>query len=194
MRLDHYSLGDYTPGTSLAQQLAWYFIGSPLFTSYLIPFSGLKVWLLKCFGANLGRGIRIKTGVRVKFPWRLTLGDYVWVGENAWFDNLAPITVGSHVCISQGVYLCTGNHDWTDLNFALNVAPITIQSHCWIAAQSVVGPGVELGTGVVLGLGSVTGRSLPEMGIYAGNPAQKIKDRVLKDRAGNRFPFSAPPP
>jgi putative colanic acid biosynthesis acetyltransferase WcaF len=180
MRLDGYSLGNYTPGAPLWKQLAWYFLGHPLFASYWIPFSGFKVGLLRCFGAQMGTGIRIKPGVRVKFPWRLSLGDYVWVGEDSWFDNLAPITIGNHVCISQGVYLCTGNHDWSDLNFALRVAPITIGDQCWIAAKSTIGPGVNIGTGVVLTMGTVAARSLPEMGIYAGNPVQKIKDRKLK--------------
>ena len=109
MRLDLYTVGSsYTPGASLPKRLLWYFLGAVIVRSYLIPFSGLKVWVLKVFGATIGQGVRIKPGVRVKFPWRLTVGDHVWIGEDAWLDNLAPVTIGNHVCISQGVYLCTG--------------------------------------------------------------------------------------
>jgi putative colanic acid biosynthesis acetyltransferase WcaF len=80
MRLDKYTLGTYSPGASLSKQLLWYFIGAPLVESYWLPISSFKVWVLRLFGAKIG-------GVKVKFPWRLTVFDYVWIGENAWIDN-----------------------------------------------------------------------------------------------------------
>ncbi|MBE9179533.1 colanic acid biosynthesis acetyltransferase WcaF [Oculatella sp. LEGE 06141] len=181
MYLDRYTTGSYTPGAPYWKQLLWYFIGSPLVQSYWLPMSGLKVWLLQQFGAAIGQGVRIKTGVRVKFPWRLTLGDFVWIGEDAWIDNLAQVTIESHVCISQGVYLCTGNHNWSEPDFRLITAPIHIQAGSWIAAKAVIGPGVTVGQGAVLTLGGVTVRSLEPMTIYAGNPAQAIKPRKVSE-------------
>jgi len=178
MHLDNYTLGSYTPGAPLWKQLLWYFV-EPLFRSYWLPFSALKVWLLRSFGAEIGQHVRIKPGVKVKFPWRLSVGDYVWIGENAWLDNLALIKIASHVCISQDVYLCTGNHDWSHPDFQLITAPIEIEQGSWIAARAVIGPGVTVGKGAVLGLGSVTGRSLQSMTIYAGNPAQPLKQRII---------------
>lgn len=179
MRLDRYATGDYSPGAPLWQQLLWFFVGCPLVRCYWLPFSGLKVALLRAFGARIGAGVRMKPGVLVKFPWRLQVGDHVWIGEQTWIDNLAPVTIGSHVCISQGVYLCTGNHDWSAPNFDLRVAPIVLASHCWLAARSTVGPGVTVGEGVVLALGSVAGRSLDPWQVYAGNPAVAIKHRQI---------------
>ena len=179
MRLDNYTVGTYTPGAKIVKQLLWYFVGSPLFRSYWLPFTGFKVWILRRFGAKIGQQVTIKPGVKVKFPWRLTVGDYVWIGENAWLDNVAPITIDSHVCLSQDVYLCTGNHDYSDRNFKLIPAPIHIQQGSWIAARAIVGPGVTVGEGAVLGLASVTGRSLKPMIIYAGNPAQPLKQRII---------------
>jgi len=179
MYLNHYTTDNYSPGAPYWQQLLWYFLGSPLLRSYWLPWSGFKVWILRCFGAIVGQQVRIKPGVSVKFPWRLTVGDFVWIGENAWLDNLAPIHLESHVCLSQDVYLCTGNHDWSDPSFQLCPAPIYIQQGSWIAARSTIGPGVMVGRGAVLGLGSVTGRSLSPMTIYAGNPAQPIKPRIM---------------
>ena len=179
MRLDNYSTGRYKPGAPLWQQILWYFIGAPLVGSYWLPFSRLKAYILRCFGAQIGHGVVIKPGLRVKFPWRLVVGDHAWLGENAWLDNIAEIHIGDHVCISQGVYLCTGNHDWTDPNFALKVSAIHLEAGVWIGAQAVVGPGVTIGHGAVLGIGSVTGQSLQPMTIYAGNPAQPIKDRQI---------------
>jgi putative colanic acid biosynthesis acetyltransferase WcaF len=179
MHLDHYTLGSYTPGASFGKQLLWYFLGDPLVRSYWFPFSAFKVWILGRFGAEIGQQVRIKPGVRVKFPWRLKIGNFVWIGENVWLDNLAPITLESHVCLSQGVYLCTGNHDWSHPEFKLMPAPIHIEQGSWIAARAVIGPGVTVGQGAVLGLGSIAGRSLQPMTIYIGNPAQPIKQRVI---------------
>ncbi|MGB2926533.1 MAG: putative colanic acid biosynthesis acetyltransferase [Limnothrix sp.] len=181
MRLDLYTTGDYTPGASLLKRLLWYFIGFPLVRSYLIPISGLKVFLLRLFGATIGQGVRIKPGVRVKFPWRLVIGDYVWLGEDAWIDNLALITIGDHVCISQNVYLCTGNHDWSVPEFSLKTQAITIETGSWLAARSSVAPGVTVGKGAILALGSVALRSIEPMGIYQGNPAAFVKQRSLED-------------
>ena len=180
MRLDCYTLGNYTPGASYWKQLLWYFLGDPIVRSRWLPFSALKVSVLRFFGSKIGKGVRIKPGVSVKFPWRLTVGDHVWMGENAWIDNLAEITLESNVCLSQDVYLCTGNHDWSDLNFKLIPAEIYIEQGTWIAARAVVGPGVRIGQGSILTLGSVTGRSLEPMTVYAGNPAQPIKKRTIK--------------
>ncbi|WP_263971691.1 putative colanic acid biosynthesis acetyltransferase [Leptolyngbya ohadii] len=179
MQLDRYTVGSYTIGAPYWKQLLWYFVGSPLVQSYWLPMSALKVWILRRFGAQIGQGVRIKPGVRVKFPWRLTIGDSVWLGEDAWIDNLATVTIENHVCLSQGVYLCTGNHDWSHPHFELKIAPIHIEEGSWIAAKAVIGPGVTIGKGAVLVLGGVTGRALEPMTIYAGNPAQPIKARKL---------------
>jgi putative colanic acid biosynthesis acetyltransferase WcaF len=187
VNLEKYNQEDYSVGAAMWQQVLWYFLGAPLVQSYWLPWSGFKVAILRWFGAVIGVQVRIKPGVRIKFPWRLKVGDHVWIGENAWLDNLALITIEDHVCISQAVYLCTGNHDWSSPQFDLRVAPIVIQHSAWVAAQAVVGPGVTIGKGAVLSLGGVACRSLPPMSIWAGNPAQPIKPRYI-------HPVSEPAP
>jgi putative colanic acid biosynthesis acetyltransferase WcaF len=179
MRLDQYCVGGYHPGAPLWKQLLWFYIGDRIVRSTLLPVPKLKTLILRRFGAKIGQGVNIKPGVQIKFPWRLSIGDHCWIGENAWIDNVAHVTIADHVCISQAVYLCTGNHDWRDQNFALNAAPINIESGAWIAAKATIGPGVTVGQGAVLGLGSVASRSLQPMTIYAGNPAQAIKSRHI---------------
>ncbi len=179
MRLDRYTVGLYSPGAPLWKQIAWYYLGSPLVSSYWIVDSRFKSWLLRCFGAVVGEGVRIKHGVKIKFPWRLVVGDFVWLGESCWIDNVAAVNIESHSCLSQSVYLCTGNHDWQDPNFALKDMPIHVGEGCWVGARATVGPGVTLGRGAVLCLGSVAGRSLAPMTVYAGNPAQPIKQRQM---------------
>lgn len=183
MRLDQYTVGQYTPGAPYLKQLLWYFLGQPLFRSYWLPVSGLKVRLLRLFGAQVGKGVRVKPGVTLKFPWRITIGDYVWLGEQVWLDNVINIRIDDHVCISQGAYLGTGNHDWQDPNFALKLSPIHLESRSWVGAKAIVGPGVTMGQGSVLCLGSVAGKSLDPMTIYAGNPACPVKTRQIRKTA-----------
>jgi putative colanic acid biosynthesis acetyltransferase WcaF len=178
MHLEDYDKGDYTLGASRWKLLAWWVLGDPVVRSRWLVFSGLKVWMLRRFGATIGKGVRIKPGVRVKLPWRLILGDHVWLGEEVWLDNLAPITVESNVCISQAAYLCTGNHDWSDPRFGLRCAPIVVHQGSWIGARATVGPGVDVGRGAVLTLGSVAVRSLKPMMIHSGNPAQACRKRI----------------
>lgn len=180
MRLDQYTVGQYTPGAPYIKQLLWYFLGQPLFRSYWLPVSGLKVRLLRLFGAQVGEGVRVKPGVNIKFPWRIVIGNYVWLGEQVWLDNVIKIRIDDHVCISQGAYLGTGNHDWRDPNFALKLSPIHLKSRCWVGAKAIVGPGVTMGQGSVLCLGSVAGKSLAPMTIYAGNPARPVKTRQIR--------------
>jgi len=181
VHLDQYATGHYTPGASLGRQLLWHFLGAPLLQSHLIPFSAFKVWLLKCFGAQIGQGVRIKPGVKVKFPWRLTLGNHCWIGEEVWLDNLATITLEDHVCLSQGVYLCTGNHNWSDPGFGLVLGAIYLETGSWIAAKAIIGPKVTIGQGAILCLGSVANHSLEPMTIYAGSPAIPVKKRVMSN-------------
>ncbi len=142
-----------------------------------VPGSAHRRFILRMFGARIGSGVTIKPGLRVKFPWRLTVGDNCWLGEDVWIDNLADVAIGSHCCISQSVYLCTGNHDWTAPSFNLRAEPIAIRDRAWIAARAVVAPGVTIGEGSILALGSIATRTTSAWTINRGNPAKPIKER-----------------
>jgi putative colanic acid biosynthesis acetyltransferase WcaF len=179
VQLNLYQTSDYAIGAGIVKQILWYFIGFPLVQSYLLPFSFMKVWLLKRFGAQIGKQVRIKTGVKIKFPWRLKVGDFVWIGEDAWIDNLAQVTIEDHVCLSQAVYLCTGNHNWKSEKFDLITKEIYLEAGCWVAARANVAPGVRMGYGSILTLGSSALKDLEPLTIYAGNPAIAIKKRIF---------------
>lgn len=144
------------------------------------PSSSLRRALLRLFGAHVGRGVVIKPGVRVKYPWLLRVGDYAWIGEDAWIDNLALVSIGANACISQAAYLCTGNHDWSDLHFALKLGPIDIGDGAWVGARAVICPGTKLSEGAVASAGSVASGELQPNGIYAGNPATLLRHRQLR--------------
>lgn len=157
----------------------WFFLGLPLLRCQVLPFSSGRRLLLRLFGADIGKAVVIKPGVRVKYPWLLRVGDYCWIGEDCWIDNLSLVDLGNHVCVSQGVYLCTGNHDWSDPAFGLSVRPIHIRDGAWICARAMVGPGIRIGEGAVLTAGSVATKSIQPYAIYAGNPAAPLGSRKL---------------
>jgi len=174
---------EYPKGRSALVQALWYFAGLPLLRSHLVPISRLKCAVLRLFGARIGRGVYIKPGVRVKFPWYLAVGDFCWLGEDLWIDNLAAVEIESDVCISQGAYLCTGNHDWTTPNMKLFRRPIRIESGSWIGARAILCPGVVIGSGSVIAAGSVVTRKIGPYQVWAGNPAVYVRERRLKSAA-----------
>jgi putative colanic acid biosynthesis acetyltransferase WcaF len=170
---------DYVIGRSRLVWGLWHFAGSPLVRSNALPFPQVKAAILRLFGAKVGLGAYIKPGLKVKFPWYLTIGDYCWIGEDVWIDNLAPVTIGSHVCISQKAYLCTGNHDWSSTNMKLFRRPITLADGCWVGAGSIICPGITIGTAAVTAVGSVVTHAIPAYEIWAGNPARYTRKRIL---------------
>jgi len=183
VRLDLFENSDFSRGASRAVEAGWFVLSGLLVESWL-PGSGWRQALLRLFGAKIGFGVVIKPRVRVKFPWRLEVGDNVWIGERVWIDNLDRVTIGSNACISQGVYLCTGSHDWSKQSFDLITKPIVIGEGAWIAAHSVVAPGATLGDASVLTIGSVAIGELASWTIYSGVPARATKKRLIQTEQG----------
>jgi putative colanic acid biosynthesis acetyltransferase WcaF len=178
----------YTPQRGKLWQTVWYFLGLPLLKAAWIPSYAFRTGLLRLFGAKIGANVVVKQHVRVKYPWLLEVGNNVWIGEDAWIDNLAPVTLGDNSCLSQGAYLCTGNHDWSDVRFGLIIKPIALEQSSWAGARTVLGPGVTLREGAIAAAGSVVLRDIPPWEIHAGNPAAFLRKRELRedDRTGTR--------
>jgi putative colanic acid biosynthesis acetyltransferase WcaF len=171
----------YNPGRGFFIRILWHFVNAVFLQSPLNPSSRLKVSILRLFGACIGTGVILKPSINVKYPWNLTIGDYSWIGENAWLDSLAPITIGSSACISQGVYLCTGNHDWSDPAFGLIVKPIVIEDGAWVGARATVLPGVTVKSHSIVAAGTVIAIDTEPYMIYAGNPAVAVKERKIRE-------------
>ena len=166
-----------TRGRSALVEAIWYVVKCAIFMSAL-PWPGaIKVGLLRLFGASIGDGVVIKPRVNIHLPWKLTVGDHCWIGEGAWILNLEPVSLGSHCCVSQNVFLCTGNHDYRDVSMPYRNAPIAIENGAWIAAQSFVGPGVTVGADAVVLAGSVVLSSLAGGAVYQGSPCMFVKAR-----------------
>lgn len=176
-----YTQGDYTPGRGPFVRCLWWLCSLLLFESGLCPVSGVLVFLLRCFGASIGRHVVIKPNVRIKFPWRLVMGDHVWIGQGTWIDNLAEVTLGSHVCLSQNVYLCTGSHDHRQPSFDLITKPIAVADGGWICAGSILLPGTVVGQEGVVSAGSVARGEIAQRAIVKGNPAVVVGERTLNE-------------
>jgi putative colanic acid biosynthesis acetyltransferase WcaF len=159
--------------------MLWHFVGFPIVRSSWLPLSSAKCALLRLFGARVGKGAYLKPGLKVKFPWYLTIGDHCWIGEDVWIDNLCMVTIGSHVCVSQGAYLCTGNHDWKSPNMKLFRRPIELRDGCWVGARATLCPGTAVGTGAIVTVGSVASGVVPDYEIWTGNPARYVRDRRM---------------
>lgn len=170
----------YKPGKSVFVRAFWYLINIFFFKSS-IPFYSWKRFLLRLFGAKIGAGVIIKPHVSIKYPWQLNIGNHVWIGEGAWIDNLAMVTLKDNSCISQGAMLLCGNHNYKKSSFDLLVYEITLEEGAWVGAKAVVCPGVKMGVNSILTVGSIATSDLEDNWIYQGNPAQKLKLREIKD-------------
>jgi len=177
--LSQYNNSLYQPGSTL-KLTVWYFTNL-LFFKTLFPFpSSLKVKILRGFGAKIGEGVVIKPGVNIKYPWFLEIGDHCWIGEEVWIDNLASVSIGNNVCLSQGAYLLTGSHDYKKSSFDLITKPIILENGVWIGAKATVCPGVTCHSHSVLAVGSIATSDLEAYSIYQGNPAIKKRERVIQ--------------
>ena len=174
-----YSIDWFKPGSKF-KMVFWYFMNVIFLINPFNPFSKLKVFVLRRFGAKVGKGVMIKTGVSIKYPWFLEIGDYVWIGENVWIDNLTKVEINDNVCISQGAMLLCGNHDYKKTTFDLIIGGIVLKEGAWVGAKSVVCPGVTLNSHSILSVNSVANKDLESYSIYQGNPAVKIRDRKIK--------------
>jgi putative colanic acid biosynthesis acetyltransferase WcaF len=159
----------------------WWIIQDTLFRLSPQAFFGWRASLLRLFGARLGRNVRIRPTVRVNFPWKLSIGDNVWVGDDCIFYNLAQIRLGSNVALAHSVYLCTGLHDYTRIEFPIEAAPINVEDEVWLTNDIFVGPGVTVGRGCVVGTRSSVLHDLPPGMVCYGSPAKPAKPRSMKN-------------
>lgn len=151
----------YDKGRSPLTQAVWFAVMNTIFMQWWCP-RRLRCALLRSFGAEVGTGVFIRHRVRVLWPWKLTLGDNCWVGEDVWLLNLEPITLEADVCLSQAAFLVAGSHDFRSPTFEYDNAPILVKKGAWVATRATVLRGVTVGAGAVVAAGAVADRDVPD--------------------------------
>lgn len=141
---------------------------------------GWRAFLLRLFGAKIGRETHIYNSATIYMPWNFEIGGQSSVGEHAYIYNLGRITIGNRTTISQRAHLCAGTHDFTDPALPLLKPPIVVKDQAWICADTFIGPGVTIGEGAVVGARAVVVKNVEPWNIVAGNPARVVRKRILK--------------
>jgi putative colanic acid biosynthesis acetyltransferase WcaF len=160
--------------------LVWWFLQAIIFPLSLHSSHGIRVSLLRLFGARIGQDVVIRPTARFTYPWKVTIGDACWIGDNVVFYSLDSITLGNNCVLSQKTYLCTGSHDIQDPHFGLLTAPISVGNGAWVAADCFVGPGVAIGANTVVGTRSTVLKSLPAGHICHGTPCRPVQSRTMR--------------
>jgi len=187
MDLSIFDNSDFDRGAPRWKEALWTLARFVFFQNAFPWPSSLRCALLRAFGAKIGRAVVIRANANISFPWRLVIGDHVWIGEDVGILTLASVTIESNVCISQRTYLCTGSHDFRREDFRLRVAPISVREGSWIAASCFIAPGVEIGPDAIVSAGSVVFESVAPKTFVRGNPAAVVSEmRKNKSELGGQ--------
>lgn len=161
----------------------WWMIEATVFRWSPQFLYGFRRWLLRCFGAHIGSGVIIRPSARVTYPWKLSIGDNAWIGDDVVLYTLGEIVIEHDVVVSQGSYLCAADHDYTAVDFTIRARPIRIRQEAWVASQVFVGPGVTVGEGAVIGARSAVFADMPPRMVCMGSPCVPCKPRVVRDHS-----------
>lgn len=157
----------------------WWIIQSLFFHTSPQFMYGWRRCLLRVFGAKIGKGVLIRPSVNVTYPWKLSIGDWSWIGDGVTLYTLGEIIIGDNAVVSQQSYICTGSHDYTQIAFDLYAVPIHLESEVWVSTGVFVGPGVTIGYGSIIGTGSVVLKDVPAGMICAGQPLKVLRPRPV---------------
>lgn len=176
--LDQYHTPKDFRGKSKITVQLWWIVQATLFRLSPQMLYGWRRFLLRSFGATIGKGVIFRPSAKITYPWKLSIGDYSWIGDEVVLYTLGEIEIGAHAVISQRSYICTGTHDYTATDFRIYAEKIKIGQKCWLATDVYVAPGLTIGDGTVIGARSSVFKDLPEGKICIGNPAKPIRDRI----------------
>ena len=175
-----YDLSNFERGRSTWVVILWWLVQAIAFPLSLHNLNNFRCFLLRLFGAKIGKGVVIRPTARFTYPWKVEIGDYSWVGDDVVFYSVDRIIVGSHCVVSQKSYLCTGSHDIQDKSFALITAPITIGNGVWVATDCFIAAGINIGSNSVIGARSSVMKSIPARKVAWGSPCIAHYSRTIK--------------
>lgn len=181
VRNDLFTPGDFDRGRPRWFEICWYFVKVWFFLSPWPWPNSLKRRLLILFGAKVGKRPNIRPRINIHFPWKLTMGDYCWLGDSCEILNLEPITLEDHVALAHEVYLAAAGHNVRSRTMAYDNRPILIKRGTWVATRVFVGPGVTIGENCIIGAGALVVKSVPDDSIVLSQPAKVMARRELTD-------------
>jgi len=179
--LNLYKTPDNFRGKSKITVQLWWLVQALFFSTTPQFMYGWRRFLLKCFGAKIGKNVIIRPSAKFTYPWKIKIGDYSWIGDDVVLYSLGEIEIGAHTVVSQKSYLCTGSHDYTKNNFPIYSKKIIIKDECWLATDVFVSPGVTIGRGTVVGARSTVIKDLNSNSVYVGSPVKFIKNRKIAE-------------
>jgi putative colanic acid biosynthesis acetyltransferase WcaF len=159
----------------------WWIVQSTLFRGSPQVLYGWRRFLLRLFGCSLGKDVLVRPTAKITYPWKVSIGDYSWIGHDVTLYSLGEIRIGANVVVSQGSYLCAATHDMQTVSFDIYDRPICIEDEAWIAADVFIAPGLCIGRGAVVGARSTVLHDLPPMMVSFGNPAKPVRPRPMPD-------------
>ena len=175
--LSRYSQPTDFRGKSKIYVQLWWLVQAILIGLSPQVFYGWRRFWLRMFGASIGKKVLVRPSVKITYPWKVSIGDHSWIGDDVVLYSLGEIEIGSNTVISQKSYLCTGSHDYTKETFDIFAKKITVGNGCWLATDVFVAPGINIGDGVVVGARSSVFKELKSNWIYKGSPAKAHKVR-----------------
>ena len=158
----------------------WWIVQGTLFAMSPQFLYGWRRFLLRCFGAEIGKGVIIRPSAQITYPWKVKIGDFSWIGDDVVLYSLGDIIIGNNTVISQKSYICTGTHDYMKADFPILGKKIIIGDECWLATDVFVSPGVTINNGAVIGARSTVIKDLESNSVYVGSPVKFIKKRIIE--------------
>ncbi|BAY87325.1 hexapeptide repeat-containing transferase [Calothrix parasitica NIES-267] len=175
--LRKYDQSDFDRGRAGWYIFLWWFVQAVTFPLTLHNMSGTRCAILRLFGARIGKGVLIRPTARFTYPWKVTIGDYSWIGDDVVLYSLDEINIGSHCVVSQKSYICTGSHDIKDPAFGLKTKKVAIGNGAWVATDCFVSPGVTIGANAVIGARSSVLTDMPDGQVCWGTPCRPRYER-----------------
>ena len=159
----------------------WWIVQGTLFRMSPQFMYGFRRFILRSFGAKIGKKVIIRPTVKTTYPWKVAIDDYSWIGDDVILYSLGEIEIGKNVVISQKSYLCTGSHNYLKTDFPIFAKKIKIEDECWLATDVFVAPGITIGKRTVVGSRSSVYNDLPPNKICLGNPAKVKRERKSEE-------------
>jgi len=151
---------------------------SAFLASELIP-AWLRNKLMRAVGFNISKNVTIWSGVTLRSK-KITVETGCFINTGFFYDGRDTLHIGKYVATGPFVRIYTSAHDIGPSNHrcmpALARSPVVLDDGCWIGAGSVIMPGVTVAKGCVISTNSVVYESTEENGIYAGNPARRVRE------------------